>query len=326
MKDQAMMTQFTHITLNSGHSYMVPVGKVVPSTIKSLRDLVKAGGGPIPVSKRLSFCLTSDDDCCAFSIYKNSVPVLMCVYHEGSGKAESVWNNLLSDNARFGVGQTMKMPTGPWLAVVLLPTAFLAARDLPMLADFEQCVAETWRRLPVSERSPIRSPALERIVQNLKKGNLSDEDPRRNSENNHDDSAEGGRKDEPMMTKAPACRECETKQTSLLRLKTVLKDAELRETELRTTASGLRAEAAVLAGDKRELEDRIASLSTEALQREVESLKAVIESKDYRILELEEEVKSADDKTKGIEGTIDNQGRRIKWLENRLRTNGIPLL
>lgn len=188
MKEQTMMKQFTHITLNNGHSCLVPAGKVVPNTVKVLWNLVKAGGGPIPVTKGLSFCLTSDDnDCCAFSIFKNSVPVLMCVYHEGSEKAESVWNNLLSNNVWCGIAQTMGIPHCPWLAVVLFRMAFVATGDLAMLAAFEQFVAETWRGLPVSKRSPIRSPALERIAKNLKSGNPPNEDGSRDGGNKHDD-------------------------------------------------------------------------------------------------------------------------------------------
>lgn len=141
----------------------------------------------------------------------------------------------------------------------------------------------------------------------------------------HLSGANAGESDVETPQSIP-CGTCETKNASLARLRNALKESESREGDQRLKITELQSHVASLAKDGAGLQARIASLSAGALQQEVAALKATIEEKEFLVLELEESIKCGDLKAKLLEGQIDDMGRRIKWLENRLREKGISLM
>ena len=162
----AKQRPITHITLNTGHRSLVPVDKVDPHELPWLSDLVKTGGGPIsPLGEGYRFAVVADDpESCDIIIWKDGTPIITCAFQDASPTAEMNWNQFAEwDYAHPPAFRTCKKvakPDEPWLAVKLHPTCAMAGSDLPVIAAFEQCVAETWRRLPLAERSPICLPEL----------------------------------------------------------------------------------------------------------------------------------------------------------------------
>lgn len=137
----------------------------------------------------------------------------------------------------------------------------------------------------------------------------------------------GGGLDETNATMPgdKTCGECEAAHESVGRMKKALKQAEGREAELREKTMGLQSHIATLEKDQVGLQERIASLTNEEQARETAALKVVIQELEFRILEKDEDVSERDKKAKVHEGQIDDMGRRIKWLESRLRANGIGI-
>lgn len=129
--------------------------------------------------------------------------------------------------------------------------------------------------------------------------------------------------DAPSAPVSNHCGTCEANREAVARLRGALKEAERREADLRQGMTALQSQAASLTKDKSDLKAQIASLSAGALQQEAAALKALIEERDFRILELEDAALERGKITKSMEGQIDDLGRRVKWLENRLRTSGI---
>jgi hypothetical protein len=154
---------FNHVTLNTGHNCEIPVGKVGLVAISALRDVIKSGGGPVPTTGgRYRFILTADKgDCCAFSIWKGAMPIVLCTYQGLSPTAGDRWRSVLraAEIATEVAPCATKIskPAEPWLSTLLFPAAAFATSDLSWLADFEQCVAETWRRMPDAERATIQA-------------------------------------------------------------------------------------------------------------------------------------------------------------------------
>jgi hypothetical protein len=148
-----------HITINTGSNFVVPNGKVWDSTVEDLKPLAIGGGGVIPAGHGQYRLLFNSEDslACFFTIWKGKTPVLVCGFQEVGSKSDEMWEILINRcKASFAFDpKRIQKPSTPWLGVVILPTAFWAMNDLHWLADFEQCVAETWRRLSVSERSKI---------------------------------------------------------------------------------------------------------------------------------------------------------------------------
>lgn len=132
------------------------------------------------------------------------------------------------------------------------------------------------------------------------------------------DDGESEHKEEPRP-----CGKCEANGAAIARLKESLKEAERRDAEQRQRMAELQSQASLLAKDKAGLLAKVASLSVGPLQQEVAVLKALVEEKDFRILEVEDEVLACDRKAKSLDGQVDDLGRRIKWLEHALRVNGI---
>lgn len=163
----AKLSPITHITLNTGHRSLVPINTIDPHEFRRLEGLVKAGGGPItPLGKGYRFAVVADGpECCDIIIFKDGRPITLCGFQDGSQTAEANWNRFVEwDYALPPAIRSCKphveKPREPWLAVKQFPTCALAGSDLPFIAAFERCVAETWRRLPMSERSPLCPPEL----------------------------------------------------------------------------------------------------------------------------------------------------------------------
>ena len=148
-----------HITINTGNSARVPRGQVSDSLVEVLKPLVIGGGGVIPQGDgQYRFVLNSEGGrSCVFSFWRDTVPIALCGFQEKGEGADELWEML---NERYGTEtrgnfQMLSKPIEPWLGVVILPTFFLGMSALPWLVSFEQGIAETWRRLSASERSPI---------------------------------------------------------------------------------------------------------------------------------------------------------------------------
>lgn len=148
-----------HITINTGNNYPIPRDKMRSLVVETLRPLVIAGGGVIPKGNgRYHFLLNSRNPrSCMFSVWGRKNPLLFCGYQEPCKESVELWNSLIQMHMTiYGLcPKAVHKPAEPWLGVVLCPAALSAFGDLFWLAEFEQYIAETWRQLSTTKRSPI---------------------------------------------------------------------------------------------------------------------------------------------------------------------------
>lgn len=134
-----------HITLNTGHTRISPRSEVSDDIVDTLRPLVRAGGGPLPGPARgYRVQIMRDGRDAAFTILGPLVsasepgPIVTCGL--ALDDATVVWRGL----QRLMPDAPCQMPTTmPWLGVVILPTAALAADATDWLGDAERCIAWT---------------------------------------------------------------------------------------------------------------------------------------------------------------------------------------
>lgn len=146
-----------HLTLNTGHSMIVPAGKVSKQAIRLLGPMVSKGGDLIPHFAPWRTVMGRGDGCASFDIRrgKDMLVVFNIVAWTPSGAREA-WSILerryleVADQlASAGIALDLEMPempeTLPWLATWILPTATqnLNPQDIHWMADFEQCLAAT---------------------------------------------------------------------------------------------------------------------------------------------------------------------------------------
>lgn len=144
-----------HLTLNTGHSFDVPAGKVQASTIRMLSPMVVKKGDLIPNCLPWRTVISTGKGCAVFDIRrgKDQIAVMNAVAWTAEG-AEKAWNSLekiYMENAETlasaGIALDLEMPemptTLPWLATWILPTMTVSLNDIHWMSDFEQCLAAT---------------------------------------------------------------------------------------------------------------------------------------------------------------------------------------
>ena len=144
-----------HLTLNTGHSMVVPPGKVRKETIRALRSMVVKGGDTIPSCAPWRTVIARGDGSASFDIRRGQdmfvVLNLVAWTPEGATAAWEVLERNYLDTAdalaKQGIALDLEMPemptTLPWLATWILPTAVMNInpQDISWMADFEQCLA-----------------------------------------------------------------------------------------------------------------------------------------------------------------------------------------
>ena len=156
-KKESGYKPFTHITINTGHSYLVPLDNVSQEERDVLRYLVKAGGGAIPGCEGFFFQIHSlDQNSCLFTVLKDGEMIVGCAFDNCPRKSSDAWVTIIRTYSDInGVSlPTLKQPEGAWLADI--QTDSLSLITATWIASFEQAVADTWRRLSPAERSNIR--------------------------------------------------------------------------------------------------------------------------------------------------------------------------
>jgi hypothetical protein len=115
-----------HITLNSGDARISPRCEVRDDIIQMIKPTVAGGGG---VLAGLHIVMESAD---VFTLgWEASTPTVRCYLAKQPNPA--LWTQ---------AGGQGSEPTGPWLAVRLLPSALQCTTDqVMMLGDAERCVA-----------------------------------------------------------------------------------------------------------------------------------------------------------------------------------------
>jgi hypothetical protein len=126
--ESARMNPLIHITLNSGDARISLRSEVSDDTIAMLKPIVVAGGGEIA---DLHIMLEAAD---VFTLgWQPDTPAVRCYLAKQPNPA--LWKQ---------TGGQGNEPTGPWLAVRLLPDALKCTTDqVMMLGDAERCVAWT---------------------------------------------------------------------------------------------------------------------------------------------------------------------------------------
>jgi hypothetical protein len=122
------MDALIHITLNSGDARISPHSEVRDDVIQRIKPTVAAGGG---VLVGLHIVMESAD---VFTLgWEANTPAVRCYLAKQPNPA--LWTQ---------TGGQGSEPTGPWLAVRLLPNALQCTTEqVMMLGDAERCVAWT---------------------------------------------------------------------------------------------------------------------------------------------------------------------------------------
>ena len=142
---------FPFLTLNSGHTMIVPPGAVDPSTIALLRPLIQAGGGPVPKFAKWTFKVTNTIGGSLITISFAGADVVLCAVAWEQPGADEVWQSIVKVHNKIwgslnvaGLKPEPARPkTLPWLAITLLPDLIKQPQAGMWLADFEKCVAWT---------------------------------------------------------------------------------------------------------------------------------------------------------------------------------------
>jgi hypothetical protein len=115
-----------HITLNSGDARISPRAEVSDDTVVMLKPMVAAGGGEVA---GLHVTMEAAD---IFTFgWQPDTPAVRCYLAKKPNAA--LWKQTEGEGSE---------PTGPWLAVRLLPGALQCTTDqIMMLGDAERCVA-----------------------------------------------------------------------------------------------------------------------------------------------------------------------------------------
>ena len=120
------MDALIHITLNSGDARISPRSEDYDDAIEMIKPIVAAGGGELA---GLHITMESTD---TFTLgWQPGAADVRCYVAKGPNAA--LWKQTGGEGSE---------PTGPWLAVRLLPHALQCATDqIMMLGDAESCVA-----------------------------------------------------------------------------------------------------------------------------------------------------------------------------------------
>ena len=120
------MDALIHITLNSGDERISPRTEVRNDVVEMLKPIVDAGGGEIA---GLHITMEAAD---TFTLgWQPGTPAVRCYLAKAPNAA--LWKQTEGEGSE---------PTGPWLAVRLLPGALQCTTEqVMMLGDAERCVA-----------------------------------------------------------------------------------------------------------------------------------------------------------------------------------------
>lgn len=313
------MPRITHITLDTGHSYLVPADKVRLDVAPELAGLILAGGGPIPKTNgRYRFCVTANNpDCCSFSIWGEAIPVAMCTFQNPSPCARENWEAQFEVDAilpkSMRLRRDVRKPAEPWLAVRLLPAAIMVREDLAWIAEFEQYVAEAWRRLPRSQRAAIQSSDIEEFSA---RHGVSDSRGPKSGEAPPSESAQ-------LIARLGHLAK---RNRDLERMLKELRSANEAMGPKLQSLAGLRHQADCLRDEASSKDARIKALEAElaAVQAEIErrvteevgDVRKAAEENEFRALAAEDEAAKALRRAESAEG-------RSRSLERLLRRNGI---
>jgi len=119
-----------HVTLNTGHTVVLPAGMVHEETRNLLQPIIAARQGNLPgwgEAYRVEICAQAG--VCAFTINRGLEPITLNIVCWVSGESSSAWESIerfylaLSDNSPELIAATASpdQPQVPWVATVLLP-------------------------------------------------------------------------------------------------------------------------------------------------------------------------------------------------------------
>ena len=120
------MEALIHITLNSGDARISPRSEVPDDIVEILKHLVAAGDGEVA---GLYVTMEATD---TFTLgWHPGISAVRC--YVAKEPSPALWKQAQGEGSE---------PTGPWLAVRLLPNALRCTTDqIMMLGDAERCVA-----------------------------------------------------------------------------------------------------------------------------------------------------------------------------------------
>jgi hypothetical protein len=129
-----------HLTVNTGHCVVQRQEELLSSTYEALKPMIHNRGGVVPGLPEFRVGLDSIDDTHSIAILKSRESVILCALAAGPDGAIACWEDVLRATVpRFCLNTIPEMPTTiPWMAVVMLPSAFLLSpEELMLLGSFE---------------------------------------------------------------------------------------------------------------------------------------------------------------------------------------------
>ena len=146
--------QITHIELNTGKLCEIPPGEFTSEAMLMFRQLVKSGGGPIPLFEGLNVVINRDPGC-AFLVFHdcNGLPLLGIVVGLGEPGATEFWDHLkglnvgtteLSESRQlFGDCDYPTMPSSlPWLGSFIYQPAYRLEKEHPEFMRYLECIGQ----------------------------------------------------------------------------------------------------------------------------------------------------------------------------------------
>lgn len=163
-----MSTFIQHVTLNTGHNKPYNRFECRPETIKTCKGLIQfalEAGSPVSLPDgelcHLAFSCVADGRKLVITVYapmsphtkgkpfnhtgSNSAPLAICGIAPKSKDAK-LWDLLIDTYTTVYPDEQVSCdrPQAPWLAVVVTPMAMQFMESMPVLADFERCMAWAW--------------------------------------------------------------------------------------------------------------------------------------------------------------------------------------